>query len=244
MNKDENIGDIYHEETKYHRDYRMTRTWTPPEMAEPYKIYSNAKKIHLPKSDLSSGISIWDVILQRRSIRQYSSESISIDELSIILWATQGITLTLGRHGLRAAPSAGALYPIETYIQINHVEQLEAGIYHYGILNHELEMIRKGDFGAEMAHSALGQSMMRNSAFNLIWTGIIARSKWKYLERAYRYIYMDAGHICQNAYLASEALGMGCCGIGAFFDDEVGEIIGVDGKEEIVVYMCSIGKKQ
>jgi len=241
---DENIGDIYHAETKYHRDYRDSTTGTPSKMAEPYKTYPGTKIISLPKPDLSSGLSIWEVMSQRRSIRKYASEDASMEELSMLLWATQGISATIGRHELRVSPSAGALYPIETYIQVNRVKELDPGVYHYAVLNHKLEQVKTGDFGEKIAHAALGQVMMRDSAFNFVWTGIIARSKWKYLERAYRYIYMDAGHICQNAYLAAEALGMGCCGIGAFFDSEVEEIVGVDGEEEIVVYMCSIGKKE
>lgn len=243
MDKDKNIGDAYHAETKYYRDYRMSKAWTPPEMAEPYKNYQGAVTIPLPEPDLSSGMSIWEVISQRRSIRDYADEDASLDELSMILWATQGVTASVGRHEFRASPSAGALYPIETYVLVNRVEKLENGIYHYAIIKHELELVKSGNFGLDITHAALGQNMMRDSAFNFIWTAIVARSKWKYLERAYRYIYMDAGHICQNAYLAAEALGMGCCGIGAFFDDEVGNIVGIDGENEIAIYMCSIGKK-
>ena len=136
------------------------------------------------------------------------------------------------------------MYPIETYVVVNRVRGVEAGVYHYDVRKHKLEVVKKGDFGTAIARAGLGQEMLKDASFVFVWTAIIARSKWKYMERGYRYIYMDAGHICQNAYIAAEALGLGCCSVGAFFDSEVDPIIGIDGEDEISVYLCAIGKKR
>lgn len=243
MSRETNIGDRYHSETKYRRDRSLGGRSRLEEMPEAYKTYPGAETISLPEPTLSVGKFIWNVLSRRRSIRDYTSVSVSVGELSQLLWAIQGVTAHAGQYALRTAPSAGALYPIETYVLVNRVNDLAAGIYHYDVRQHRLEVVRKGTFGADVAQAALGQGMLQQAALVFIWTAVIARSKWKYRERSYRYIYMDAGHIGQNAYLAAEALGLGCCTVGAFFDDEVGSIIGIDGEDEIAVYLCAIGKK-
>ncbi len=244
MSKQENIGDLYHLETKYYRDRMTGGRLRREEMPEAYKTYPDAETISLPEPDRSGGDLIWDMLSRRRSVRDYSPRPISKEELSQLLWATQGVTARAGQYAFRTAPSAGALFPVETYIVVNRVNDLAEGIYHYDVRGHKLEVVRKGSFGHKLAQAAFGQGMLQEGAFAFVWTAIVARSKWKYRERAYRYIYMDAGHIGQNAYLAAEAMGMGCCTVGAFLDDEVNSIIGVDGKSEIAVYLCSIGKRQ
>lgn len=213
-------------------------------MLKPYKTYPDAEVVSLPEPVRTGGRSIWDILSSRRSVRDYTSEALSMNELSQLLWSVQGITAYAGRYALRTAPSAGALYPIETYVLINRVAGIEAGLYHYDVRYHRLEVIKKGDLGADIARAALGQDMLRTAALVFIWTAVFARSVWKYRERAYRYIYMDAGHIGQNAYLSAEALGLGCCTVGAFLDDQVNSVIGVDGKDESAIYLCAIGKKQ
>lgn len=243
MSKQENIGDLYHSETKYYRDRMAGGRLRREEMPEAYKTYPDAETISLSEPNRSVGNPIWDILSRRRSVRDYSPRPISKEELSQLLWATQGVTARAGQYAFRTAPSAGALYPIETYVVVNRVNDLAEGIYHYDVRGHKLEVVRKGSFGEELAQASLGQGMLQEGAFAFVWTAIVARSKWKYRERAYRYIYMDAGHIGQNAYLAAEAMGMGCCTVGAFLDDEVNSIMGIDGKNEIAVYLCSVGKK-
>lgn len=242
MDEELNIGDHYHLETKYYRDQMSGGRLRRSEMPDTYKTYPDSETISLPKPAYSTGEPIWDVLFRRRSIRDYTHDPISTAELSQLLWAIQGATAQMGPYAFRTAPSAGALYPIETYVLINRVEDMEAGVYHYDVRQHGLEVVRKGDFGPEIAQAGLGQEMLEEAALVLIWTAVVARSKWKYRERAYRYIYMDAGHMGQNAYLAAEALGLGCCAVGAFFDDEVDSLIGIDGKDEISVYLCAVGK--
>ncbi len=118
------------------------------------------------------------------------------------------------------------------------------GIYHFYIPEHLLEVLAQGSFGREISEAALGQDMARRASVVLVWTAVVQRSKWKYKERGYRYIYLDAGHIGQNLYLAASALELGCCTIGALFDEEVNRLIGVDGEKETVVYMAAVGKVQ
>lgn len=243
MNEERRIGDLYQSETRYHRERMSGGPLRWDEKPETYKTYPDAETIELPEPNLSAGKPIWDILSQRRSIRDYTSAPVSMETLSQLLWAIQGVTARMGPYALRSAPSAGALYPIETYVLVNRVANLDAGVYHYDVRQHRLEVVRKGDFGEEAARAGLGQEMLENAALAFIWTAVIERSKWKYRERAYRYIYMDAGHIGQNAYLAAEALGLGCCTVGAFFDDEVNAVIGVDGESETAVYLCSIGKR-
>jgi SagB-type dehydrogenase family enzyme len=158
-----------------------------------------------------------------------------------LLWATQGLTAKAGEWYFRAAPSAGALYPIETYVLARSVEGLEPGIYHFRPHAFDLEFIKRGDFAGLLADAALGQDMIRQAQATFIWTAIVARSMWKYRQRAFRYIYMDAGHIGQNLYLAGTAAGLGVCAVGAFFDDRVNDLIGLDGVEEISVYLAAVG---
>jgi SagB-type dehydrogenase family enzyme len=237
------IGERFQEETKYFPDRMGGHYLDWEHMPERYKNYpESTPRIELPKPDLTRDANLWDAILKRRSGRNYASDlSLALDTLSALLWATQGITAEAGDHQLRSAPSAGALYPIETYLLARAVEGLEQGIYHFRPRAFDLELIKQGDFSRAMAEAALGQGMVANAQVTFIWTAIAERSKWKYRQRAYRYIYLDAGHIAQNLYLAGTAAGLGVCGIGALYDDSVNAIIGVDGVDETAVYMASVG---
>ena len=124
----------------------------------------------------------------------------------------------------------------------NNVENIEKGIYHYNIKNHLLEEIKLGDFGEKLAHSALDQEMCADASVVFIWTAVFRRSKWKYQQRAYRYIYLDAGHIAQNLALAAASITCGSCEVGAFFDDEVNSILGIDGIEESAICLSVVGQ--
>ena len=239
------IGDRYQEETKYSRDGMKIYSTGVFKRAEQYKQYPDAAKVlPLPHGKPAAGADFWDTLMRRRSHRDFSSAALSLDELALLIFATQGITDREGQDLFRAAPSAGALYPIETYVLANRVETIDPAIYHLNIAGQSLELIRPGDCSRALAIAALGQAMISTSAATFIWTAIAGRSKWKYHERAYRYIYLDAGHIGQNLYLAATALGLGCCTIGAFFDSQINDIIGIDGENETVVYLGAVGKKQ
>lgn len=175
-------------------------------------------------------------------MREYSEKPLSLKDLSQLLGASQGVTARWGSYEFLASPSAGALYPIDTYLVIHRVEELSPGVYHYLVGEHRLEVLARGDFRGEVAQAALGQFMAATAAVVFIWTAVIERSRRKYGQRCYRYIYLDAGHIAQNVALAAVSLGLGSCMIGALHDDLVNQIIRVDGIEETVVYMASAGK--
>jgi SagB-type dehydrogenase family enzyme len=242
-NEPPGIGERFQEETKYFPDQIGGHSLDWDNMPERYKNYpESTPRIMLPEPNIEKQSNLWEAILKRRSLRNYASDlTLPLRTLSDLLWATQGITADSGEFQLRSAPSAGALYPIETYVMARAVESLDQGIYHFRPHVFDLELIKPGDFSVALAQAALGQGMVAAAQVTFIWTAIVERSKWKYRQRAYRYIYLDAGHIAQNLYLAGTAEGMGICGIGALFDDVVNAIIGVDGTEETVLYMASAG---
>jgi SagB-type dehydrogenase family enzyme len=121
------------------------------------------------------------------------------------------------------------------------VKDLEKALYHYDIEAHALETLKTGDFAEKMAHAALEQKMLIEAPVSLIWTAVFERSKWKYAQRAYRYVYIEAGHIAQNLALAATSISLASCQIGAFFDDEINQIIGVNGAEESALYLSAVG---
>jgi len=238
MNK--GIGDTFQEETSYNRN-RMPGGWLDwDNKPETYKTYPDKKRIALPQPK-GTDISFDTTLKRRRSIRHFSKEPLSLDNLSYLLWATTGIQRVEQGYEFRTVPSAGALYPIETYVLANNVAGLEPSICHYAIKDHQLEILQLGDFGTQMARGALDQVMVRDAQATFIWTAVMARPKWKYKQRAYRYIYLDCGHIGQNQALAAVSLGLGTCQIGALYDDEINTLLGVDGEKETVVYMSVVG---
>jgi SagB-type dehydrogenase family enzyme len=237
------IGDEYHESTKHRRGRPPGHSWdrrNPPPL---FTSYEDALRfVDLPDPEKTGGMGLWEAVQRRRSLRDYKEEPIALRELSQLLWASTGITGEVEGFPLRAAPSAGALYPINTYLAVHRVEGLEGGIYHYNILGHRLELLREGDVRREIAAASLDQEMCARAGAVFVWTATVRRTKWKYGERGYRYIYKDAAHICGNLTLAAAALGLGCCPIGACYDDEVNALLGIDGKEETVVYLASVGR--
>ena len=240
---EQKIGQIFQEKTKYSRSaYGPISSDQPSLDKRPKPLPSPI--ISLPQPRIDIGPNLWQVLLKRRSIRDYSPIPLSLEELSNLLWATQGITDQSFSSWYRTAPSAGALHPIDTYLVVNRVEGLEAGIYFLHVRDFSLKRKSQGDFSRQIAHAALDQDIAREAAVVFVWVAVIHRSRQKYRQRAYRYIYLDSGHIGQNLYLAATAMGLGCCGIAAFFDDEVNALVEVDGLEETAIYMATLGKKE
>lgn len=237
---EKNIGDRFQQQTKY------TRTclgdgpdWsTQPDL---YKTYPDALHSALPKPDHLSKCTFDEVVQKRRSIRGFSTKAVRLEQLSYLLWASTGIQRNEEGFAYRTAPSAGALYPIETYLVIHRVEHIETGVYHYDIQHHRLEQLKKGDYWIAVAQAALDQDMCVSAAVVFVWTALFNRSKWKYGQRAYRYIYLDAGHIAENLALGAVSLGLGSCQIAALYDDEVNSLIDVDGTDESVLYLSAVG---
>lgn len=233
------IGDRFQEETKYFRG-KLSGDLEWSSKPSIYKDYPSSETIELMIPQSTTNM-YFDETAKQRSIRSYSAKSVSMVQLSYLLWLSTGIQRKERDYEFRSAPSAGALCPIETYIIANNIKDLKRGTYRYSVRLHSLERLRLGDFSRKVTIAALSQRMCSEAAVVFIWTAIFARSKWKYNQRAYRYIYLDAGHIAQNLALAATSIGLGSCQIGAFFDDEVNQIIEVDGVKENAIYLSLIG---
>jgi SagB-type dehydrogenase family enzyme len=185
-------------------------------------------------------------IESRRSIRKYARDPLTLEELAYLLWCTQGI---IKRHEpyatFRNVPSAGGRHAFETYLQINRVSGLEPGLYRYLAFSHRLMPIEiSPGMTDKVMEACLRQAMVRDSAVTFIWSCVIYRMAWRYSERAYRLVHLDAGHICQNLYLAAEQINCGACAIGAFDDELMTGLLGIDGIEEFVIYCATVGRKQ
>lgn len=190
-------------------------------------------------------VDLRNLITNRASVREYAAKAFSLEELSYLLWCTQGIKLIYGQNlTLRTVPSAGARHAFETVLLINRVHGLEAGVYRYLAVEHELEIISTGaDLAGRFAAACYGQSMLMGCAVAFFWVAVPYRMTWRYGERGFRYLYLDAGHVCQNLYLASETIGAGTCAVGAFDDDALNALLGLDESESFVIYLAAVGKK-
>jgi SagB-type dehydrogenase family enzyme len=239
--EEKGISRRYLEETRYTRRAMAAGTRAYPRAPE-YKEYADAAS-HL-SLDPAAGhkqADLWQAVGERRSQRDYLERPLTQDELAALLWATQGITGSMGGYHFRAAPSAGALYPVETYLAVHRVENVQPGIWHFQVLDFALELVAGGDFRRPLVAAGLSQGFLGEAGVVFIWTGILNRARWKYRERAVRYLFLDAGHICQNLMLAATALNLGVCPVGAFFDEEVERLVGVDRAEEVALYLAAVG---
>lgn len=209
--------------------------------APAFKNYPKAERIPLPRNWDIGETSLTTALSTRRSVRKYADTPLSLETLGYLLWASQGISAVAGSYTFRTAPSAGALYPVETYLSIHNVKEVPSGIYHFNVADFELEKIRSGNFGDDVAMAFLNQRFLSQAPVVFLWSGILRRNFSKYGNRGLRYVLMDAGHICQNVLLAAEAASCCGCAVAAFFDEEVNEILEIDGEEEVALYGASIG---
>ncbi len=184
----------------------------------------NEQRVALPEPEYGGKMAVEEAIKRRRSVRDFSRNSLALDDVSQILWAAQGIT---GKRGFRAAPSAGALYPLELYVVVGQVDGLSPGVYRYRQSKHELVLILSGDRRRQLAKAALGQDWVRRAPTVLVITGVYRRTLGKYGQRGRRYVHMEVGHAAQNIYLQATARGLATVMVGAFDDDEVQEVLGL-----------------
>jgi SagB-type dehydrogenase family enzyme len=198
-----------------------------------------------PGSLVVGGIDLRQAIENRRSVRQYAQQPLSLAELSFLLWCTQGVKQVTDRPvTLRTVPSAGARHAFETYLLINRVEGLAPGLYRFLAIEHKLlEVDLKPGLADRMVDACLQQRFVKSSAATFIWSAVVYRMAWRYTERGYRYLHLDAGHVCQNLYLAAAAIGCGACAIAAFDDEAVNQLLGLDGEEQLAIYLATVGKR-
>jgi SagB-type dehydrogenase family enzyme len=216
-----------------------------PPVQKPYD--ENGEKIDLPKvnENILTKTNIFDIFKARISHRSFNSEYISLAELSFLLWATQGVKTVKGDNyaTLRTVPSAGARHPFETYIVVNRVEGLKSGVYRYLPLTHQLLYIFEGEnFEERLSDLTLGQKFVGKSAVTFIWSVIPYRGEWRYSTVAHKAMILDAGHVCQNLYLASEAIGCGTCAIAAYDQKKFDGFLNLDCEDEFVIYLAPVGK--
>jgi SagB-type dehydrogenase family enzyme len=193
-----------------------------------------AKEIKLPKPKEKGLTSIEETLHKRRSVRDYKRGSLSLEQVSQLLWAASGRNLYR-----RTAPSAGATYPLEIYLVAGEVEGLEPGIYHYFFSRHSLEMTKEQDVRNRLSQAALGQEMIEEAPVNIIIAADYDRTTGHYGQRGIRYVHMEVGHVGQNVSLQAIALSLGTVMIGAFEDKQVKEVLGI--KEE-PLYIIPVGK--
>ena len=217
----------------------------PPPMQQ--ECPEGAEVVELvPPDKLTLGTApLLDVINQRRSRRVYTSEALTFEELSFLLWTTQGVQEVVrgGAGTLRTAPSGGARHALETYVVVNRVDSLKQGLWRYQPLDHQMCLLREdADLPVQLAAACCGQKFIGEGAVVFAWTSVPYRMEWRYGILSHKVIALDAGHVCQNLYLAAESLGAGTCGIGAYSQTQVDALLGVDGDDELTVYLAPVGK--
>lgn len=253
------LSEIFHENTKMRPSNVRKYGWhilnisknlnLIEQMSNSYKTYPTVKRVILPKKFEYSKVSVEDTIKNRRSIREYSGKSLNVNELSKLLYFSYGITGSIAipiapelSQLFRAAPSGGALYPLEIYPVVFNVADLEKGVYHYNVRNHLLEVVKKGDFRKEMGELNTSEDIMEKANVLFLITAIFRRVTYKYNDRGYRFILAEAGHVGQNISLMATTMGLGSVMIGGYLDDEVNRFLGIDGVNEAIIYSAAIGK--
>ncbi|ODA44318.1 hypothetical protein THER_0942 [Thermodesulfovibrio sp. N1] len=196
--------------------------------------------IDLPNPRYKGNITLEETLKERRSVREFSNQPLTLEEISQLLWATQGIK---DESGKRTVPSAGALYPLEIYLLSGNVKNLPAGIYKYNPFKHHIMKIKEGDKREELSNVALGQPWVKNASVNFIIVAVYERTTRKYGDRGIRYVHIEVGHAAQNLLLQATALRLGAVPVGAFNDNEVKKVIGLRDNEQ-PLYIIPVGKRK
>lgn len=187
-----------------------------------------------------------DVIYRRASRRAFRDESLTLEELSFLLWATAGFRgiRKEGESAFRMVPSGGCRHPLETYLAVQNVDGLTPGLYLYQSLNHDMCYVRPiPNHRDQVKKACLGKEFCAKAPVLFIWTAIPYRTEWRFGPVSPKLIAQDSGHVCQNLYLAAESIGCGTCAIGAYHQHRADELVSVNGVEEFVIYMAPVGKK-
>ena len=232
------VGPAFHEKTRLTWRSAITGIFkgnpsTPPGR----KTYEGLPRVSLPRPDFK-GMALEEAIKKRRSQRTFLDRSLSLSQVSQILWAAQGITEEGGFK--RAAPSAGALYPLEIYLVVRNVEELEEGVYHYHPQDHVVSFVLKGNYQDALAKACLSQSFVAASPLCIVIAAEHERTSIKYGERGIRYVLMEVGHVGGNICLQAVALGLASCPVGAFIDEEVSRVLELPRRLE-PLYVLSVG---
>ena len=217
----------------------------PPLIEKPYA--PNAERIDLIPPDefqVLPGVDLLFAIKNRQSHREFTESSLTLEELSFLLWATQGIREPSGAcHAHRTVPSAGARHALETYLCVLNVKGLDIGFYRYLPIEHQLLVEYRDERAAhKIAWAAFRQNWIAGAAVIFIWSAIPYRMEWRYGLAAHRVILLDAGHVCQNLYLSCEVANAGACAVAAYDQELMDQLLRIDGKDEFAIYLAAVGK--
>jgi SagB-type dehydrogenase family enzyme len=223
----------------------QSRGVPPPPVEKPY--LADVPRVDLPGAAQGAGpprADLEEAIRRRESRRSFTGQALGIEELSFLLWATQGVREVLDQGTtLRTVPSAGARHALETHLCVLNVGDLAPGFYRYLPVEHQLLFeFHEPQAGRKLTEAALGQSFVARSAVVFCWTAVPYRMEWRYGLAAHKVILLDAGHVCQNLYLACEAIGAGTCAVAAYHQDLLDQLLRVDGREEFAIYLAPVGK--
>lgn len=199
-------------------------------------------EIFLPSPLYIGEMSVEEALQTRRSIRNFTNQSLTVQQVSQLLWATYGVTqVSSSGREYKTAPSAGATYPLEIYLMAGNVEGLEAGLYRYNPGKNSLKQELQGDIRQQVMNACLGQRMIGKAPAGIVFSAVFERTVSRYGNRGNeRYVYMDLGHAAQNTYLQATAIGLGTCAVGAFDDDLLQEVLRLP-DEEKVLYLMPLG---
>ncbi len=234
------LGRRFHEATKIVPwGVPADQGWPRPPRPPAFKTYPGPKVMLPPPQH--QGLTVEQALRARRSWRDFVAQPLPLAALGQLLFAAQGFTGQRRGRMLRAAPSAGALFPYEVYVLAHRVQVLAPGAYHYDPRDHSLTLMRTGSLARRLFHIGLEQEHLAAAAAVFALSAVVDRVRAKYGERGWRYIYMEAGHISQNIYLQATSLGLGSVVVGAFLDDDMNALLGLDGESETVMYLHAVG---
>ncbi len=217
-----------------------------PDVQKPVEDSIHRISLPLVEPGIIPDMNLLEVINSRRSVRKFTADPVGLGELSWLLWSTQGVQKVLGSGvgTLRTVPSGGARHPFETYLLVNNVTGLEPGLYRYLPLDHSIACLGAQIPPFKVTSGCLGQTFCGECAVTFVWAVIPYRTEWRYGPVSRKIIAIDAGHLCQNLYLACTATGLGTCGIGAYDQQAMDLLLGFDGENEFVIYIAPVGRRE
>ncbi len=217
-----------------------------PPIQKPYPSDAELLDLIAPEEFSLGEVSLITVLKNRKSRRKYVDEALTLEEISFLLWAVQGVRHVGARTPVtfRTVPASGGIHPFETYLVVNRVENLQPGLYRYLPIEHKLLLVSQvgPEWLERLVYACRGQKFVGKSAVVFIWTTIPYRTEWRYANEAHKAIAQASGHVCQNLYLASEAIGAGTCAVTAYAQREMDSLVGADGQDEFAVYVASVGR--
>ena len=234
------VGLFYHRESSFGLRGLLRSLVDWGSQPSQYKRVGSGATVTLPAALPLPELSVGQALQQRRSLRRYRDRMLTAQELG---WLVHAATAITSIADYRTAPSAGALYPIETYVAVSRVEGINDGLYHVDVRAQALEPVRAGSVAGDLMIAGLGQDFLRKAPAVFVLTGLFQRTRWKYHERHYRYVCWEGGHVAQNVYLAAEAAGLGACMVGAFFDGMLNDLLRIDGRHEAALGLVAVGPR-